>query len=164
MPGELPCAALTPPICFNSCTALRMRVQVWFDPLTRRKFYSENTYLAFARWVLGLRYRQSTVPGSANLGSSFTQHAAEFLARCARAALRVSQLTGFQAPLSALASRQPSKFWFLSTLHAAPRSIRSWFARAASRRPLPLSRCARWRRRSSRSSRSRNSSRRPGLQ
>lgn len=23
--------------------------QVWFDPLTRRKFYSENTYLAFSR-------------------------------------------------------------------------------------------------------------------
>lgn len=23
--------------------------RVWFDPLTRRKFYSENTYLAFAR-------------------------------------------------------------------------------------------------------------------
>ena len=23
--------------------------KVWFDPLTKRKFYSENTYLAFAR-------------------------------------------------------------------------------------------------------------------
>lgn len=23
--------------------------RVWFDPLTRRKFYSENTYLAFVR-------------------------------------------------------------------------------------------------------------------
>lgn len=23
--------------------------RVWFDPLTRRKFYSENTYLAFTR-------------------------------------------------------------------------------------------------------------------
>lgn len=52
-----PClSAATPPLppflTVGHCNTLP-HGQVWFDPLTRRKFYSENTYLAFARWVLG---------------------------------------------------------------------------------------------------------------
>lgn len=94
--------------------------RVWFDPLSRKKFYSENTYLAYTRCVLPCFAAGCGASLSAAAGGPGPCSARSLL-RCTPARRPWPIVVSTQAPPS----------------HAGRKNTRSWCAGAACPRPPP---------------------------